>query len=225
MANFGTIRAEFPSFFSIVRQLPFGPRKEIVRIVQRLQEYSEESIERYWRLYQEDPENVKPTLMTKDYAGVEQGTIDIAQIRRDGVGFIVAGTDTTAITATYAVWLLLHHPAIEQDLIQEVSKLPVDFKDEDLRSLSLLGNVINETLRLCGPVGQSLPRFVPSGGVDFGGFYIPEGKIAGVPAYTMHRDPTVWSSPERFDPSRWNEPTKDMRDSFYPFGGGSRSKP
>lgn len=38
----------------------------------------------------------------------------------------------------------------------------------------------------------------------------------------MHRDPAVWAHGDQFDPYRWEEPTKAMKDSYYPFGGGSR---
>ncbi|TKA46336.1 hypothetical protein B0A55_13597, partial [Friedmanniomyces simplex] len=46
--------------------------------------------------------------------------------------------------------------------------------------------------------------------------------IVGVQSYTRHRDPTIWTRPDSFDPARWDEPTKAMKDNFYAFGGGSR---
>jgi cytochrome P450 len=70
-------------------------------------------------------------------------------------------------------------------MIREVSTLPTDFTDYDLRQLKLLNGVVNETLRLHGPVGQGLPRLVPEGGADLAGHYVPEGSIVGVQAYTM----------------------------------------
>ena len=205
-----------------MRRLPAGPAKEINQAVGRLMGYAEESVQRYWHQLRADPDNAKPTMLTKEFASVEDGTMPESQLRRDALGNIVAGTDTTAITATYAVWMLSWHPEIEQALIREVSTLQTDFIDEDLRQLNLLGNVINETLRLRGAVMQGLPRLVPPGGAEFCGYPVPEGMVVGVQAYTMHQNPEVWAHPETFDPSRWNEPTKDMLHSFYPFGGGSR---
>jgi cytochrome P450 len=46
--------------------------------------------------------------------------------------------------------------------------------------------------------------------------------VCSVPSHTMHLDEAVWFKPAEFDPSRWDEPTKDMLHSFYAFGGGSR---
>ncbi len=204
--------------------MPFGSGKEINLAVYRLLQYSEQSIERYWTQYRADPENVKPTLLTKEYAGLQDGTISQAQLVRDGLGHIAAGTDTTALAATYAVWMLAQHPQIERDLIREVATLPADFTDEELKKLSLLDNVIKETLRIRSPVGQSLPRFVPPGGAEFEGFFVPENTVLGVPAWSMHRDPAVWTRPEAFEPARWETATKEMRDSFLPFGAGNRSK-
>lgn len=107
-------------------------------------------------------------------------------------------------------------------MIREVSTLPTDFTDHDLQQVESLQIILKEVLRLRGAVAQGLPRLVPDGGVEFCGYYIPAGVVCGAQAYTLHRDPTVWSQPEVFDPARWKEPTKAMRDSYYAFGGGSR---
>ncbi|EME43259.1 hypothetical protein DOTSEDRAFT_63516 [Dothistroma septosporum NZE10] len=128
--------------------------------------------------------------------------------------YIIAGTDTTASTATFAVWYLSQNPEIEQALIREVSALPATFDNEKLRDLKVLDNVIRETLRVRPSVGQGLPRH-----------YIPGGTTVAIPAYSMHRIRSVWSEPgkfdpekfdpEKFDPSRWEDVTRDMKDSFH----------
>lgn len=135
---------------------------------------------------------------------------------------IIAGTDTTSATATFATWYLSQNAKLERALIDEISTLPVDFTDEHLKSLKLLDNVIKETLRIRSPVGQALPRAVPVGGAFIDDCFIPEGTVVGIPAYSMHRLRHIWRNPETFDPSRWEEPSKEMKDSYVPFGGGSR---
>lgn len=117
--------------------------------------------------------------------------------------------------------MLSKHPDVQEALIRELSTLPVDFNDQDLRQLKLLNGVINETLRLHGPVGQGLPRLIPPGGSTFCGYYIPEGVVVGVQAYTMQRNSEVWKQPDAWDPSRWDDPSADQMASFLPFGGGS----
>ena len=163
----------------MLKHVPFGPGKEVSRIIPRFQAYAEESVQRYWRQLREDPENTKPTLLTKEYARVEDGMITASQIRRDAVGNIAA----------------VQIPPLRQQLplsgcscgilrsnkisFGKFQTLPMDFTDEHLRSLQLLGNVINETLRLRGPIEQCLPRYVTAGGVEFCGHFIPEGKVVG----------------------------------------------
>lgn len=186
--------------------------------------YAVQSLERYEQQRNGDPENVKPTLLTKLYESVDDGTYAREQLVVDARTNIIAGTDTTAVTATYAVWLLAHYPQVEYDLVRAVSTLPSDFSDEDLREIKLLNNVVQETLRLHGAVGSALPRVVPAGGAEFCGHFVPEGITVGLQAWTMHRKPEVWAHPEVFDPSRWDAPTKEMKDCFVAFGGGSRSQ-
>jgi len=218
------LTAELSWLGALLGRLPFGPAKEIPQALLRMDGYTKESLERYYSILRSDPDNFPPTLLTKMYKAVENGTIPMAQMHRDAAGYIIAGTDTTAAAATWAVWLLSQHPDIENALIEEVATLPHGFNDEDLRSLKLLGNVLSETLRLRSPVSQGLPRSVPAGGMELCGYFLPEDTTVGLQAWTMHRNPHVWSHPDRFDPARWNEPTKEMLHSFVPFGGGSRSK-
>ncbi|KAK5681306.1 hypothetical protein LTS10_007068 [Elasticomyces elasticus] len=215
-------QSELPLIVQTMSRLPFGPAVEIKKAVGRMMGYTEESVERYWKQLKADPENVKPTLLMKEYAAVENGTLPARQLGRDALGYIVAGTDTTAVTATYAIWRLAQLPEVQEALIREVSALPEGFDDENLKPLKYLDGVINETLRLSTPVQQGLPRIVPEGGAEFNGYYIPASKTVGVQSYTLHRDPTVWPKPEVFDPLRWGTATKEMKESFYPWGGGSR---
>ena len=38
----------------------------------------------------------------------------------------------------------------------------------------------------------------------------------------MHKNPAIFPDPLEFIPERWESPTKEMKDSFVAFGGGSR---
>jgi len=224
VARYGTVRGEFPTLVYLLSFIPVGVAKQLGQAVSRLEEYGRQSLQRYERLRNADPENVKPTLLTKLYDAIDQGTYAKEQLDQDARGNVIAGTDTTAIVATYAVWLLAAHPNIEYEVIRAVSSLPSDFVDEDLREVKILNNVIQETLRLRGAVGSAMPRIVPAGGAELGGYFVPGGVTAAAQPWTMHRKPDVWVRPDAFEPSRWDEPTKEMKDCFFAFGGGSRSK-
>ena len=54
------------------------------------------------------------------------------------------------------------------------------------------------------------------------GVKIPRGTPIIIPVYSIHRDPTTWPDPERFDPLRFSAEGRQSRDPFtyIPFGQG-----
>lgn len=85
-----------------------------------------------------------------------------------------------------------------------------------------MNHVIEESLRMFPAAPSGLPRVVPAGGAQLSGHYLPAGCVVSAQAWSMHRHPDIFPDPHRFDPARWESPTKDMRDAFLAFGGGSR---
>lgn len=123
--------------------------------------------------------------------------IDELDIQLEATGLIVAGSDTTAVTLTYLVWAVLSQPELQKQLQHEVSTLREDYNDKELESLPILNAVIDETLRLYGAAPGALPRYVPPGGVELGGYYFPEKTTLTTQAYTLHRDPDKFPDPYR----------------------------
>jgi len=129
-------------------------------------------------------------------AAAEKGeSLEDADVRVEAAGMLVAGTDTTAISLTYLVWAVLSQPALQRDLEAEVASVHEGYTDADLEKLPLLAAVISESLRLYGAAPGGLPRQVPHGGIDMGGYYLPEGTIVQTQAYSFHRDPELWPQP------------------------------
>ncbi|OQV00210.1 hypothetical protein CLAIMM_05738 [Cladophialophora immunda] len=137
---------------------------------------------------------------------------------------IVAGSGTTAVTLTYAVWAVLSHPDVRGRLEEEVEQLPDDYDDTALEKLSYLDAVITETLRLYGSAPGALPRTTPAKGIEINGLNIPPGVTLTTQSYTMHRDPAIFEDPETYDPDRFYlKPLKGaQKHAFAPFGGGTR---
>lgn len=138
--------------------------------------------------------------------------------------FIVAGTDTTAITATYLIWQILKHPEVKARLQDELRCLKDDFSIGDVQALKYLHCVINETLRLNGSVSSTLQRITPKGGREIGGYFIPEETRVTTQSFTLHRNPDIFQDPWSFTPERWQTATAEMKGAFMPFGIGSRGK-
>ncbi|KAI1135802.1 cytochrome P450 [Hypoxylon sp. FL0543] len=220
----GAIRATFPTLIKINKFIPLPVISSGVETRKRISQYAEQSLERHYKLVEEQGDEAKPTLLSKLYRANEndKDTLPFDELRNDAMSYIVAGSDTTTNTLTYLIWEVCRRPDVKARLLAELRTLPDGFEDEHVKKLPYLDNVIHETLRLHTAVPTGLPRTVPPGGVTFGGYFIPGGYTVSAQAYSMHRIPEIYPDPLRFDPSRWEKPTKAMRDAFVPFGGGSR---
>lgn len=149
-----------------------------------------------------------------------------------------AGHETTGATLSFLTYHLSTNPEIQEKLHKElvttfggtrsekeISALP--YKDVD--SLPYLNGVVMETLRLYSAIPGAEPRVVPSSGMkvnDSGSTMIPGGTIVSIQPWTVHRDPSVYTDPLKFDPERWiNSPPdqlKLMNRNFMAFGAGVR---
>ena len=218
------MRATFPRLFRISMHVaPLPIIKTASESFKRALNYADQSIERYKRLLASDPTNARPTLFTKLFQAGDEGLPDV-EIRTEAQAYIVAGSDTTANTLTYLFWSVCRDERVRHALTKELSGLPDDFGDQQLKELPYLTQVIDETLRLYSAAPSGLPRAVPPGGAELAGYFLPGGATVCTQAYSLHRDPDIFPSPEKFDPSRWKAPSKAMKDIFMPFGGGSRGK-
>lgn len=90
-------------------------------------------------------------------------------------------------------------------------------------------------LRVYTAAPSLLERVVPcstaKGGVrdeifDLMGYALPPGTVVSTQAWSMHRDPSVFPSPDTFLPERWLECSHDelanMTQYMMPFGAGTR---
>ncbi len=146
------------------------------------------------------------------------------EICHELVLFMIAGHDTTSTTLTYALWALGHHRDIQEQVRAEVAALgDRALAPDDVPRLGVTVRVLHEALRLCPP-GAGTMR-TPTRDIVVDGHRVPAKTIALVSFYTMHRDPTLWEDPLRFDPDRFLPERSKGRSrwQYLPFGGGPRS--
>ncbi|KAM3068116.1 hypothetical protein ACMFMG_011165 [Clarireedia jacksonii] len=219
IAKMGGIQAEFPTIFTIGEffRIPFfnSPNSRMVQ-------YGSIAIKNA-----KSQSSAKPTIFRKILAESEKenGAISDLEVWKEAGNLIVAGTDTTGITATYLVYNVLKNPYLQKQLETEVETLPEEFTSADVENLKLLNAVIEEALRLFTAAPGSLPRTVPKGGTDIDEYFLPEDITVSTQAYTIHRDPRIFAEPESFQPQRWlseEAQKEDFKVANHPFGAGPR---
>jgi cytochrome P450 len=143
----------------------------------------------------------KETLLFRALADHKAGLLSADIIAIESKAFMVAGTDTTAVTLTYLIWSVLQHPIVKERLLSELNGLPVDSDAEievsKLEQLKYLDMVVKETLRLYGSGASGLPRVVPEGGRNLCGHFIPEGTVVSTQSWSVHRNQEVFEYPEK----------------------------
>jgi cytochrome P450 len=112
---------------------------------------------------------------------------------------LAAAYDTTAHTLAWLLWHLADNPSFA-----EPEMLPL---------------AVEETLRLY-PAGWVGSR-VTSQPVTFGDAHVPGGTMVMYSPFLTHRDPSLWTDPMVFRPSRFTEPLPPW--GFIPFAAGERS--
>nr|CAN63328.1 hypothetical protein VITISV_012723 [Vitis vinifera] len=148
------------------------------------------------------------------------------------MNLILAGYDTTSITLTWALSLLLNNrhalKKAQAELEIHVGKhRQVD--GSDIKNLVYLQAIVKETLRLYPPGPLSVPHEAMED-CTVAGFHIQAGTRLLVNLWKLHRDPRVWLDPLEFQPERFltNHAGLDVRGKNYellPFGSGRRVCP
>ena len=184
----------FPFVAQLGQYIPLPMFQNVGKALERVTNYSRKSIDRYKRLLAENPSDPKPTLFTKLFDTGKNGLLDEAIIN-EARNYIIAGSDTTAVTLTYLVYSVCRDKRVRDKLVSELLNLPESYTDKDLRNLPYLNHVIDEALRLHPAVPNGLPRAVPPEGAHFNGYDLPGGCSVSTQAYSLHRVPEIFPDP------------------------------
>ncbi|MFE9749444.1 cytochrome P450 [Saccharothrix saharensis] len=149
-------------------------------------------------------------------------TLSDEEVVNQMLTFHLAGSETTAVTLTWALHLLARHPELERRLHAEVDAVLAGRTagPDDVAALEFTGRVVTETLRLRSPV-YVLTRQVTAD-TELGGHRLPAGTVVAYSPYPVHHDPDLYPDPHRFDPDRWDPARKPARHAFVPFSNGAR---
>lgn len=146
------------------------------------------------------------------------------QLRDEVITVFLAGHETTAVTLSWAWYLLAQHPAVEARLHAELAAVLGGRTPqlEDLPRLPYTRMVIDETLRLY-PAAWTIARQATADDT-IRGYTIPARSVMVMSQYVTHRHPDFWDNPEVFDPERFTPERSAQRHryAYFPFGGGPR---
>ncbi|MFJ8582932.1 cytochrome P450 [Micromonospora sp. NPDC093277] len=146
------------------------------------------------------------------------------EIRDEVFTLFVAGHETTALTLTWLFTLLDGRPEVLAAMRAEVDDV-LEGRDPDYSDVPRLGylrKVVDETLRLRGPVVMTARTALADD--EILGFSIKRDDLVMPYFWGAHRHRRFWSDPERFDPERFDpDRGKDRHPwSYLPFSGGQR---
>ena len=139
--------------------------------------------------------------------------------------YLWAGTETTALTLAWALYLTSKTPEAAERIRREGEEVCGDREPTaaDYSALGYTRAVIQETMRLYPPV-WGLIR-VAAEADTIGGKEIKPGDRIVLFVYGAHHNPRFWEEPEAFRPERWmgGGAKKQVKYSYIPFGAGKRS--
>jgi cytochrome P450 len=136
----------------------------------------------------------------------------------------VAGHETTALTMTWLFTLLVGRDDVLDRMRAEVDTVlgDRDPQFEDYPKLTYLRQVIDEALRLRGPVAMNARSAVADD--ELLGHRVKAGDVVMPFFYAAHRHEAFWEEPAKFDPDRFSAERSQGRDSwsYVPFAAGQR---
>jgi cytochrome P450 len=146
------------------------------------------------------------------------------QLRDETMTLFLAGHETTALTLSWAWYLLSRNPGAEARMHEELSgvlggRVP---GVADLERLPYLNAVISEVLRMYPPAYiMARTSIAPC---SIGGYDFPVGSTILVSQWVMHRDERYYDDPDTFRPERWLEGLAEHlpAGAYFPFGDGPR---
>jgi cytochrome P450 len=149
---------------------------------------------------------------------------DHAQVLDEIKQYLWAGTETTALTLGWTLYLLSRHPEVADRIRREADEVYGTRAPTaaDIERLTYTRSVMLEALRLYPPAWAIIRTAVADD--EIAGQKIEAGDRVVLCPYVIHHDPKYWEDPEEFRPERF-EPgnlKKRVKYSYLPFGAGKR---
>jgi cytochrome P450 len=146
------------------------------------------------------------------------------QLRDEVITLFLAGHETTALTLSWAWYLLAQNPECEKMFHAELDRVlggrPATVAD--MGNLKYTEMIAKESMRLYPPAFGVGRESVDE--CEISGFRVPPKSQVFMFQWATQRDPRFFEEPDRFYPERWTEEMVQAlpRYAYFPFGGGPR---
>lgn len=157
---------------------------------------------------------------------IEEKILTEQEVRDEVSSIFIGGFDTTATAASFCLYLLGHHPEVQNKVHEEMDEVfgddwerPVTI--DDIKRLKYTECVIKESMRIY-PAVPLLARMIDED-IQIGKHTIPKGTVALALIFFMHRHPKYFENPDVFIPERFLETKSWHPFQFVPFSAGPRN--
>jgi cytochrome P450 len=212
----------FNSLLPLPLWVPTASNRRLRRAIKRLDEILYRII-RERRAQKTDRGDLLSLLLHARDEDDGSGMTDL-QVRDEAMTLFLAGHETTALTLSWAWYLLAQHPQAEQKLWTEIDSVlggraPTVDDWPRLKYAEMIGL---ESMRLYPPAYVIGREAIMD--CVIGDYHVPRGTTLLMPQWVVHRDPRFWPEPDQFRPERWGEERiKSLpKFAYFPFGGGPR---
>jgi cytochrome P450 len=202
--------------------LPFTPRRRLIETAARLEQELRGVISVHRSMAADRDDILSELLATHDEADDEADALTEDELVGQLFLLFLAGHDTTKNAIAWTLFLLVQHPKVLADVLDELQRTLHGGPPRHDRpnALPLLSHVIKESLRLFPPAPFTGRMTVQP--TELHGVELPVGTEMIVSPYCLHRDPELYADPLQFRPERWETLTRTPFE-YAPFGAGPRT--
>ena len=196
------------ALFKIPKFIPTKANRKFKAQSKRIDDMAHEVITTRMNL-EEKPDDLLTKLVTKRTPNGELRSY--TEMYNDLLTLFPAAYETPAKAILFSLYNILVHPEIYEKVNSEVLNTHENY--------NLLNLIIEETLRLYPPVWTMSRTNTKS--VVVKGVEIPSGSVFLFSQYQIHRHPSYWNKPSKFDPYRFMQEDQPKHPyAYFPFGGG-----
>ena len=147
------------------------------------------------------------------------------QLRDEVMTLFLAGHETTALTLSWAWYLLAQNPEVEEKFHAELDEVLAGRTPTvaDMPRLKYTEMIAKESMRLYPPAYGVAREAIND--FELGGYQVRAGSQLFMFQWATQRDPRYFTEPNRFYPERWTEAFSNNlpKYAYFPFGGGPRA--